>query len=109
MFKKVIKVYSTKGKEPFNNWLDSFKDKTLISKILRRVDRVALNNYGDHRYLSGALFELKIDFGPGYRVYCGEDGDTIVMLLCGGDKKSQAKDIIKAKEYWQDYLRKRKT
>ena len=108
MLVKVVKIYKTNGKEPFNIWLNSFRDKTLIAKILRRIDRVALNNYGDHRYLSGGVFELKIDCGSGYRIYCGEERDTVVMLLCGGGKKSQTKDIIMAKQYWQDYLHKRR-
>ena len=51
------------------------------------------------------MFELKVDFGPGYRVYFGNDGDAIAVLLCGGDKKSQDADIRKAKEYWADYWR----
>ncbi|MFI4984263.1 MAG: type II toxin-antitoxin system RelE/ParE family toxin [Rickettsiales bacterium] len=108
VFKNVIKIYNGAGKEPFTHWLNSFKDKTLVTRILRRIDRVAFNNYGDHRYLTGGMFELKVDFGPGYRIYCGEDGGSVVILLCAGDKKSQTKDIILAKQYWQDYLQKRK-
>ena len=104
---RIIKVYETNGKEPISDWLDKFRDKIIRMKILRRIDRLTLGNYGDHRYLSGDLFEMKLDVGAGYRVYCGEDRKQIIILLCGGDKKSQHKDVDKAKKYWQDYLARR--
>jgi putative addiction module killer protein len=66
-----------------------------------------LGNLGDHRVLDAGLFELRLDFGPGYRVYCGEVGDRIVLLLCGGDKATQQKDIRKARQCWNDYLERR--
>ena len=66
-------------------------------------------NFGLHRELQDGVFELKEDFGPGYRIYFGVDGDEIIILLVGGDKGSQSRDIAKAKEYWTNYLgRKRK-
>jgi putative addiction module killer protein len=105
---KVIKIYSNNGKEPVKDWLSKLKDKTIRVRIRRRIDRLELGNYGDHRYLSGGLFELKLDIGPGYRIYCGEEDRTIIVLLCGGDKSSQHKDIIKAKEYWKTYLMRKK-
>ena len=61
-------------------------------------------HYGDYRSLKDGVFELRLVFGPGYRVYFGEDGDTIVVLLCGGDKSSQVQDIKRAKAYWKEYL-----
>jgi putative addiction module killer protein len=66
-----------------------------------------LGNYGSHRYLQGAIFELKIDYGPGYRIYCGEEGNKVVVLLLGGDKSSQTKDIKESLEYWKDYLKRK--
>ena len=82
------------GEEPFNEWFKRLKDVTIKARILRRLDRLEFSNYGDHRYLTGGLFELKFDIGPGYRVYCGEEENQLVVLLCAGDKSSQSKDIL---------------
>jgi putative addiction module killer protein len=62
-------------------------------------------NLGDHKSLGDGLFELRVDHGPGYRVYFGRDGDRLVVLLCGGDKSRQVKDIETAREYWAEYRR----
>jgi putative addiction module killer protein len=71
--------------------------------IRKRLNRVRLGNLGDIEAVGGGVKELKIHFGPGYRVYFAEDGKTVVVLLCGGDKSSQAEDIRRAREYWADY------
>jgi len=63
-----------------------------------------MGNYGDYKPLGDGICELKFDFGPGYRIYFAEDGDVIVILLCGGDKNSQVQDIKTAKMYWQELL-----
>ena len=68
------------------------------------MDRAARGNFGDYRDLHSRVFELRDDFGPGYRIYFGIDGDEIIVLLAGGDKRSQSRDILKAKEFWTDYL-----
>lgn len=73
-----------------------------------RVNRLRLGNFGDYRFLGNGVYELKIDLGPGYRIYLGRESDVILILLCGGDKKNQRKDIIKAKKLWQDYVRRKK-
>jgi putative addiction module killer protein len=65
--------------------------------------RLRLGNFGDARRV-GDIFELRVQFGPGYRIYYGRDGDRIVILLCGGDKGSQARDIERAQGYWREYL-----
>ena len=70
-----------------------------------RLDRIKLGNLGDYRSVAQGVFELRIDYGPGYRVYFGQVGLTIVLLLCGGDKSTQQQDIGKAQEYWRDYER----
>lgn len=71
--------------------------------VLHRLDRVEHGNFGDAKSVGDGVYELRVDIGPGYRVYYGIDGMTIVLLLCGGDKKSQIKDIKRAKEYWNEY------
>lgn len=86
---KEIVIYQTAdGKEPFTQWRRSLKDKTTIARIDRRLDQVARGHYGDFRPVGEGVFELRLFFGPGYRLYFAEDGDTVV-LLHGGDKSSQ--------------------
>jgi putative addiction module killer protein len=73
------------------------------------LEYVAQGNYGDYKSVGEGVYELRFFFGKGYRVYFGEDGDTIVVLLQGGDKSSQSKDITKARAYWKDYQAAKKT
>ena len=73
--------------------------------ILRRVDRVARGNFGDHRFCREGVWELRIDVGAGSRVYYAQAGQTVVLLLCGGDKRTQDADIARAVACWQDYQR----
>lgn len=99
-----LKIYLTlDGKIPFEQWLNSIKDQKTQAVIDNRLRRVRLGNLGDYKSVGGGVFELRINYGPGYRIYFGQLGKTIILLLCGGDKKTQIKDILKAKEYWQDY------
>ncbi len=102
--KQVIVYQDAAGNEPFSKWLKSLKDPVTRRRILKRLYRVESGNYGDYKNLGDGVNELRFFFGAGYRVYFGEDGDTIVILLCGGDKDSQRKDIEKAKVYWKEYL-----
>jgi putative addiction module killer protein len=81
------------------------RDTKARNKIQLRLDRVKLGNLGDYRSVGEGVFEFRIDYGPGYRIYFGQVGLTIVLLLCGGDKSTQEQDIRKAKEYWADYER----
>ena len=89
------------GKQPFVDWQDSL-DETIQTLVDARITRVRLGNFGDCTPIKGGngIWELRIDVGPGWRIYFGKQGLTMVMLLMGGDKKSQTKDIIKAKKYW---------
>jgi putative addiction module killer protein len=73
-------------------------------RILDRLFRIESGNYGDYKSLKEGVLELRLKFGPGYRIYFGEDGDTVVVLLNGGDKGRQTKDIETAKAYWKEYL-----
>ena len=91
------------GRNPFAEWLSSLRDLNAVVKIEQRLDRVRLGNLGNSKSVGEGVCELKIDFGPGYRVYFGQFGSTIVLILCGGDKSSQEQDIRKAKEYWKEY------
>jgi putative addiction module killer protein len=80
----------------FAAWLKALRDRAGAARIEIRIKRLELGNAGDHRNLKGGVSELKIDFGPGYRVYYTERNGEIIILLCGGDKKSQQDDISKA-------------
>jgi putative addiction module killer protein len=91
------------GRNPFAEWLSSLRDLNAVVKIEQRLDRVRLGNLGNSKSVGEGVCELKIDFGPGYRVYFGQLGSTIVLLLCGGDKSTQEQDIRKAYEYWKEY------
>jgi putative addiction module killer protein len=92
------------GNEPFTEWIDSFRDAKTKRRILQRLFRIESGNYGDFKSLKDGIFELRLKFSSGYRIYFGEHGDTIVVLLCGGDKSTQEQDIKKAKIYWKEYL-----
>ncbi len=93
------------GKNPFREWLHTLRDVGARAKVRVRLNRVRLGNFGDAKAVGGGVSELRIPYGPGYRVYFARAGDTIVLLLCGGDKSSQKRAIGTAKEYWLDYQR----
>jgi len=107
MTEKTVIVYRHRDKEPFTDWLFSLRDIVTRHRIETRIDRIRYGNYGDYKRFQG-IVELRFDFGKGYRLYCGEDGHTLVVLLMGGDKSSQDKDIKKALEYWRDYHEQKK-
>jgi putative addiction module killer protein len=88
----------------FSKWVDSNKDKRAAAIIRARLNRMRLGNFGDSKAVGGGVEELRIDFGPGYRVYFGRDGESVVILLCGGSKQTQSKDIHTAQALWKDYL-----
>ena len=95
------------GWDPYQQWLDGLKDLKGRVIIQRRIDRVANENFGDHRFCGDGVWELRIDYGPGYRVYYARAAETVVLLLCGGSKRSQSADIKEAARYWADYHRRR--
>ena len=99
-----LELYKTAiGKCPFEIWIQDIKEILTRAKILTRLDRLKLGNFGDCKPIEEGVCELRIDYGPGIRIYYGKIGNKVLLLLCGGDKSSQTKDIIKAKEYWKDY------
>jgi putative addiction module killer protein len=97
-----IVFYTTAlGKQPFVEWLEGLSTK-VEAVVLARVARIRSGNLGDCKPIKSCagIYELRIDFGPGYRIYFGKQGATVVVLLVGGDKGSQSRDIAKAKRYW---------
>lgn len=104
MIKLINYSLKTTGREPFTDWLDD-QDIKVQSIVFARLDRVILGNFGDCKLIKDGegISELRIDYGPGYRIYFGRKGMDIVILLVGGDKGSQNRDIAKAKRYWQDF------
>jgi putative addiction module killer protein len=92
-----------KKTDEYREWLDRLQDQAGRARILVRVDRLIHGNPGDHRNLQGGVSELKIDFGPGYRIYYTQRGEQLLLLLIGGDKSSQAKDIAKAQQLAKDF------
>lgn len=102
--KKTLKIFQDRGgKEPFVDWLESLKDAKTRGRIITRLDRLEVGNPGDFKSIGEGVFELRLHFGPGYRVYYGEDGNVLVILLIGGDKSTQEKDIAKALTFWKRY------
>lgn len=99
-----IQIYrSANGRRPFTEWLESIRDRRTRRRIRARLTQLGYGNFGDSKSIGGGVFELRLDFGPGYRIYFGQVGNTIVLLLCGGDKSSQTRDIERAKTYWLEY------
>ena len=100
---KII-IYSTKtGKEPYSDW-EYGLDKTTRAIVRNRLERIRLGNFGKVKVIKGSkdIWEIIFDFGPGYRIYYGKKGLAVILLLVGGEKKSQERDIEKAKLYWLD-------
>jgi putative addiction module killer protein len=105
-FPYTISYYLTEtGEKPFKEWLGGLKDIAARQKVRIRLDRVRLGNLGKNRSVGEGVYELKIHYGPGYRVYYSLEKKIVVLLLLGGDKSSQKKDIEQARVYWQDYKR----
>lgn len=99
-----ILLYREGRSTRFSEWLASLKDRRAVGIVRARLNRIRLGNFGDCKSVGGGVDELRIDFGPGYRVYYGRDGSSVVVLLCGGTKRTQARDIVTAQAYWKVYL-----
>jgi putative addiction module killer protein len=91
------------GRDIYRDWYDRLRDTKARIAIDRRINRMELGNFGDHKFLRDGVCELRIDVGPGYRVYYAIAGNEVVLLLFGGDKRSQSADIVRACGYWQDW------
>jgi putative addiction module killer protein len=99
-----ILFYETpQGKSPFLYWLNDLKNIQGRAIIRARIERIRLGNFGDVKSLGDGVFEFRVNTGPGYRIYFGQSKNQTIILLCGGNKKSQKKDIILAKFLWRKY------
>jgi putative addiction module killer protein len=99
-----LRYYQTSaGEQPFVEWLQGMNDRQARTRVEARLARVVIGNLGDVEPVGEGVMELRIDWGPGYRVYFAQVGQVIILLLCGGDKRTQQRDINRAKEYFEDY------
>ena len=99
----VVDYCAPNGAVPFRAWVSALKDKVARAVVLARVDRLSFGSFGDWKSIGAGVFELRVHFGKGYRVYFGRKGNVVVVLLCGGDKATQERDIDRAKKYWKDH------
>lgn len=102
---ELLEFISEDGHNPFRNWIRDIKDDKTRARIRIRLNRIRLGNFGDCKSVGKGVNELRISFGAGYRVYYGKSRNDIVILLCGGDKGTQSKDIKIAQKYWSEYKR----
>lgn len=104
-----IRDYQTsEGHVPFKEWMSALSDRMARARIMARVERLAAGNFGDCKPLASGVWELRIDHGPGYRLYYARAGQQLIILLMGGDKRRQQADIETAIAYWQDWKRRNK-
>jgi putative addiction module killer protein len=104
---RILEYLDPAGRRPFAQWFDRL-DPRAAAKVTVALARMEGGNFSNAKGLAGALFEYRIDFGPGYRIYFGRDGEDIVILLGGGTKKRQDQDIEAARARWVDYKRRKK-
>jgi putative addiction module killer protein len=102
---EIFRYQRENGGEPFTEWLNGLRDKAAEARIRVRLLRVAAGNLGDYEPVGDGVMELRVHVGAGYRVYFGRHGMSVVILLCGGDKRSQAADIKQAKDFWAEWKR----
>lgn len=99
-----VLVYCTRdGRAPFEEWLRALRDARARATVRARVGRLRLGNFGDCKAVGEGVLELRVHYGPGYRIYFGKHGSAVVVLLCAGDKGNQSRDIARAKRYWREY------
>jgi len=102
---EIYRYRSADGVEPITKWLAGLRDKQARARVEVRFARLAAGNLGDCKPAREGVLELRVDYGPGYRVYLARLGSAVVLLLCGGDKRTQVTDIQRAVEYWRDFKR----
>jgi len=102
---KIVHYQTEDGADVYQEWMDGLRDARARVAILRRIDRVVMGNFGNHKVCRDGVSELRIDYGPGYRVYYFQHGKMFVVLLCGGNKRTQDADIDRAVVFRTDFLR----
>lgn len=105
---EVIEYLDDVGESPFDCWLSTLNDAQGQARIDARIARLAEGLFGDCKPLSEGVWELRVNWGPGYRVYYAQSGRRVILLLCGGDKRAQRADIKRAIRYWQNWKRRMK-
>lgn len=91
-------MFQIKKTEYFSKWFDKLKDARVLAKVSLRIEQTKLGNFGDFKFIGDGIYEMRIHYGPGYRIYYTKEDEVVVLLLVGGDKSTQQKDIEKAKE-----------
>lgn len=102
---ELLRYVTADGRDVLGDWLSGLRDARARAKVAIRLARLTAGNFGDCKPLRDGVWELRIDWGPGYRVYYAMAGKACVLLLCGGDKRKQSGDIKAAVEFWLDYKR----
>ena len=105
---ELLRYKNRDGTVPFADWLGSLRDKVAQARIRVRLRQLEAGNLGDNKPVGDGVLELRIHVGAGYRVYGARHGQSIVLLLCGGDKSSQPTDIRRAKEFWKEWKQRQK-
>ncbi len=99
----ILHFLATDGRDVYEEWITKLQDYQAIAAVDRRVARIEDGNFGDHKFCRDGVWELRINVGPGYRVYYALAGEQVVLLLCGGAKRTQGKDIERACSYWKEW------
>ena len=107
MLNRINEYTDEQDKSPYAEWLASLRDARARARIIMQVDRMELGLFGDSEPVGEGLSELKIHYGPGYRVYYGREALDTYLVICGGDKSTQSRDIKRAKMYWQEHKRRK--
>ena len=106
---KILHYQDESGHDLYQDWLRCLRDQVAKVAIIRRVARVEVGNFGDHKFLQSGVSELRVDVGAGYRIYYGQVGDKVILLTNGGDKSTQAADIAKAIKLLNDWKKRNET
>ena len=101
-----VRVYTTPdGRCPLDDWLQALRDVRARARVRARIARLRAGNFGDSKPVGEGVHELRVHYGPGYRIYFGRQGRAVVILLCAGDKAAQRRDIARAKRFWREHKR----
>jgi putative addiction module killer protein len=102
----IRKLEQQNGVVPFDEWFESLRDAKMQAAVDSRLARMRAGNFGDHKSVGGGVFELRLQIGPGLRIYFAQQGAQVVILLGGGDKSTQPRDIVRAQKLWKQFKNK---